>query len=254
MSIPTRRRLLAGLAAAPAALALPALPESAAADAPLFQMIARWRALGPIIDSLEAIHDACSEKYVRSCWSPEELEAHRIKQENNIWNGDGWEKSKFVTLEDIKRSDELDSPRFPVLEQHEESSENLWVLTFKRIYPAATEQDMAAWRGRCAARRALWELKAADEKASRAASGIKESLYNLDKAEEQRDLIQDEIVGYQPKSLEGMKAKAQWHPEYYARIYDESVGTEAIYFIRALQRDLESVLQNWAGPPTPSPA
>ncbi|WP_298372653.1 hypothetical protein [Azospirillum sp.] len=84
-------------------------------------------------------------------WTTEELKRHRIPL------GDG--RSRTPTLEDLERYDGWDDPTHRKVSREEKEEGDVWSMTITTHQPTPTGDEVAAWRERCAARRALYDAK-----------------------------------------------------------------------------------------------
>lgn len=230
-------------------VAVPASAPPPAADAPLLAMIERWRELGPIVEQLERKLDECINKHVLVEWTQQEIETHRIERD----------PKKLVPLigiteKDIEYSNEIDSPCYPRVERFEEFRDNVQIVGAKIIHPEATEEEMEAWRGRCAARRRLWDEKDSANRAICEDRSADKSDQDLTKAATEQVRLQFDIVEYYPLSVAGALEKVKWYSEYIHPDFEETFEDEALSVVRAMQRDMNTILETWPRPATPPTA
>lgn len=201
----SRRRLLTGTAPAIAALALPAAviaaPALNDADAPLFDLCRRWREMEPVMDRLSDINEKLHEALPSQLWTPEELTAHRIDGDKTA--------PRYLSLQDIVKNDDWDHPeRGKSSHTTSESDDGLTtVMTITIRRHNASAEELAAWKLRCEARRALYDAKMAAYEEAREASGARAADDRLGEAYCEHDRLLNEIKAYLPRTVAGVLEK-----------------------------------------------
>jgi len=199
----SRRRLLAGAGSIAAAGTVTVTAASAMAkpdaDAPLFDLCRRWREMEPVITRLSDEHEELHRLLPSRHWTPEELKAHRIDGKKD--------EPRFVSLADIEKNDRWDSPTFPKNEYDTQDDGTTLVPTITTRRRTATEEEIEAWRGRCAARRALYDAKVTARDEAYRTSGTEAAEQRLEDAYTERDRLWDEIKAYRPLTVAGVLEK-----------------------------------------------
>lgn len=234
-----RRRLLTAVAAAPVAVALPAAAErlSDDADAQLFKMLHQVEARRAEFERLWEEEKELSGGVSDIVWSPEELAQHGIP---NF----GGRSGRLVSLSVIDDANVHDSPF--IFERTIASTDDGVVICqlYKTTRQPCDEAEVAAWRARCAARRALYDEKEKAHKERMA--GV-----DMDMYEKRRDKLLDEnsktikyINEYQPKTIQGVLEKMRLFYKEHSHIFlepPERRDESANIFIAALA-DFERVV------------
>ncbi len=227
----TRRTMLATTAAAAVSAAAPALAVASrpelADDARLFALINRLDELDREIAALNAQADVLRDQLPSTAWTAEELKAHGVQGAV-----DG-----VVSLDLIKKNNRWDHPsEGPCTHTHIREGNKLiqTVVTETRDY---TEQEEAAWRARCDARRALFDAKQTAYDQASAALGLPTLLDRIAAAETAWSDTLDEIAECRPATLRGvvaMLAVYRKHSEIDPSDPEEEAGTVETLFLRAL--------------------
>ena len=245
----SRRSLLAGTAASAAAAGIMSVPAAVAAtiapadDSPLVELLWRYREIDRVIDNVNNEIDAMNEGLPSKMWTPEELQAHNVQHLTYR----GFDEPREIDLKTIEVNNGWDDPRWRLVESESVVTET-WegtkrVVTMRQVHEtAATPEEIAAWKARCAARRALYDAK---EEAFRAAKenldirrrpqiGLIEVTYR------EREDILEKIRAYLPGTTVGAVEKMRFY-RWYAGEFDgepDDLGWSATLFLSALA-DLE---------------
>lgn len=173
MKIDRRSMMKAGAAAVavstPAAVVagvtatVPAVPAD-----PILALVQRLEAADREYDRLQDAADAVSAGLPEyRPWTPAEMAEHRIQG--------GTDAARYITPPDLDKADSADRPRdsrFTVKETIDQTAEGrlaTTVITVLTFDPPA--EEMKAWRDRCAARRALFDDKTAEQRKVEHSSG-----------------------------------------------------------------------------------
>ncbi len=98
-------------------------------------------------------------------WTPEEMKTLGIRENTD--------ETRRVSLEEIEQTDTRDKPSGSHSIASVKTEQGLIeTLTITSRYTSVPEEDLAAWRDRCAARRALYDAKEAAFWSAYAASGL----------------------------------------------------------------------------------
>lgn len=236
----SRRRLLAGAASAATVGTVAATVARAVAapaiDTPLFDLCRRWREMEPIIARLSDEYEELHRMLPSRQWTPEELKAHRIDGEKD--------QPRYISLKDLENNDRWDSPTYPKCEYDTQDDGTTMVQMIKTIRRTATEEEMEAWRGRCAARRALYDAKDAARDEAYRASGAGAAKQRLEAAYDERDRLWDEIKAYRPLTVAGVLEKMRLFREADGDNFDgepDELNWTAALFLATLA-DLEGMV------------
>ncbi len=203
----SRRLMLAQAATVLGVAALPvaAAPENPQDDSRLSRLISRYREIEKIIDVITDEEEALNDGLPSREWTREELIAHRI---------DGEKVPHFVSLNEIEKNDGWDWPGHNEISDNtaDDGTTKVMSITIRRRTP--TEEELEAWRGRCAARRALYDAKEAVFDDARQTSGLHAVEKRGDMAHDERGRLMGAIKTYRPRTMAGALEKLRFYREY----------------------------------------
>lgn len=206
MSRVSRRTMMAGAGvsiavysavATPSIMARPA--QAAGVDSPLFDLCRRWREAEAEVTRLIAERDRLCSLLPPTVWTPEELAEHRIDGSKD--------KPLFITQNDVKRSNHADDPGKPQREVSETDDGTTYVQTYVLRRRTPTDDEISAWRSRCAARQALFDSKRAALKDARLSLGYEAVEDRIDAACTELDRLSDAIEEFRPQTVAGALEK-----------------------------------------------
>lgn len=225
----TRRAALTATAAMAASAGVAGATAYQHGDADLIDACRRWHEIRDRIARLETEIANLYGDLPSQAWSTEEQTFHRI---------DGDKRPRLVTLADIEKNDRWDSPTNPKDKHTITEDGTTWICTITATRPTATEADLAAWRERCAARRALFDAKMAAyrEAWDRLKMGEREAEMEAryQQAYALADTIRDLPAATMAGALEKLRVFERDHCEY----ADEPPDDPKIVFLQAVLGDL----------------
>lgn len=206
MSRVSRRTMLAGAGISVAinsALATPSIMAMSAQaggdDAPLFDLCRRWREARQVVECLGGEYERLGSLLPDLKWTPEELTAHRIDGAKD--------KPLYISPVDLERSNRADDPRKPKRETSETDDGTTCVVTHVYRSQNPSEDEISAWRSRCAARQELYHAKNLAYHAAFQKHGLDAADERINAAAIETDRLWDEVKDYRPQTIAGALEK-----------------------------------------------
>ncbi len=188
------------LAATPA----PSIGAKPDADAHLFDLIRQLNEVRLTIKARNAEAEALLKLLPSVLWTPDEMATHRI-QENA-------QAARFVSVEEIKKKDGWDHPgqsrlTGPEVTDVKSDAGTTRTTTMVSFFPKVTETDLAAWRERCAARRALYDAKLAAREEAALIRGVDAAQELVELLWGDWDKLRERIASTKPVTVAGVLVK-----------------------------------------------
>lgn len=142
------------------------------------------------------------ERLPATTWSPEELRAHNVQHLRDR----GFDAPRHIDLETIAVNDKWDNPCWRFVEEESGVTETLegtrHIQTTRMVREtAASDEEIAAWKDRCAARRALYDAKEAAYDKARRDLGCPAAEARCEVPSDEGIALFKQIKDYRPQSL-----------------------------------------------------
>lgn len=228
----TRRAALTATAAMVASAGVAGATASQHGDADLIGACRRWHEIRDRFAQQETELALLHGSLPSQVWDTEEQTLHRI-------GGD--KRPRLVGLTDIENADRWDSPTYPTDKHSITDDGTTWVCKVTATRPAATEADLAAWRDRCAARRALFDAKMAAYRDARDRLKMGEKEAQMEALYQQAYALADTIRDLPAATMAGVLEKLRVFERDQCEYADEPPDDPKRVFLQTIVAEMERV-------------